>query len=124
MLGGFDVASGFSIVLAVLDGLRANADLISTVLGVAGVFFGGLLVHFGQGPMQIEMHFYFFVLLALLAVFGNPLSVVVAAVTVAVHHAVMWAVFVRGVFNYDASIWTVAVSAHHSWRWLINNWPV
>ena len=27
---------------------------------------GGLLVHFGQGPVQIEMHFYFFVLLALL----------------------------------------------------------
>ena len=44
VLGGFDVASGYSIILAVLDGLRANADLISTVLGV-GSAATGLLVN-------------------------------------------------------------------------------
>jgi urease beta subunit len=30
------------------------------------------LANFGQGPIQIEMHFYFFVLIALLAMFGKP----------------------------------------------------
>lgn len=106
VLTGF-VLIGPTVAYVTLRDPRAMA----LVSAVTAMIMGGVLVYIGQGPMQIEMHFYFFVLLALLAVFGNPLSVVVAAVTVAVHHAVMWAVFVRGVFNYDASIWTVAVHA-------------
>ncbi len=29
----------------------------SVVMGITAMFMGGLLVHFGQGPVQIEMHF-------------------------------------------------------------------
>jgi two-component system chemotaxis sensor kinase CheA len=83
----------------------------SIVLGVASMFFGGLLVHFGQGPVQIEMHFYFFSLLAMCAVFGNPMVVVAAAVTVALHHLVIWLVLPASVFNYTAAWWVVAVHA-------------
>ncbi len=72
---------------------------------------GGLLVHFGAGPVQIEMHFYFFALIAMLTVFGNPLVVVVAAVTVAVHHLALWIVLPASVFNYDAPLWVVLVHA-------------
>jgi two-component system chemotaxis sensor kinase CheA len=85
--------------------------LVSVVYGVTAMFMGALLVHFGQGPVQIEMHFYFFSLLAMCAVFGNPLVIVAAAVTVALHHLVVWLVLPRSVFNYEASWWVVAVHA-------------
>ncbi len=88
-----------------------NPRVESMVLGVTAMFMGGLLVHFGQGPMQIEMHFYFFSLIAMCAVFGNPLVIVSAAVTVALHHLVVWLVVPRSVFNYDAPLWVVAVHA-------------
>ena len=79
--------------------------------GFTAMVMGGLLVHFGQGPMQIEMHFYFFVLIALLAVFANPMVILTAAVTVALHHFVVWLVIPISVFNYQASLWTVVVHA-------------
>src|ERR1700687_6006353 len=55
-----------------------NPRHVSLVFGITSMFMGGLLVHFGQGSMQIEMHFYFFVSLALMAVFANP-SIIVAS---------------------------------------------
>jgi len=85
--------------------------VVSVVYGVTAMFMGGLLVHFGQGPVQIEMHFYFFSLVAMCAVFGNPLVIIAAAVTVALHHLVVWLVLPRSVFNYDASWWVVGVHA-------------
>lgn len=84
---------------------------VSTVMGVTAMFMGGLLVHIGQGPIQIEMHFYFFVLLALLAVFANPMVIIAAAVTAALHHAILWLILPASVFNYDAPFWVVAVHA-------------
>lgn len=84
---------------------------ISLVFGFTAMLMGGLLVHFGQGPVQIEMHFYFFALLAMLALYGNPMSVVVAAITVAIHHFMMWLYLPESIFNYDAPVWVVAVHA-------------
>lgn len=84
---------------------------VSMTFGFVSMCMGGLLVHFGQGLMQIEMHFYFFVLLALLAVFGNPAVILLAAATAATHHLLLWLLLPRSVFNYDASIWTVVVHA-------------
>ena len=89
----------------------ANPRIVSMVYGVTAMFMGGLLVHFGQGPVQIEMHFYFFSLVAMCAVFGNPLVIVAAAVTVALHHLIVWLVVPRSVFNYEASWWVVGVHA-------------
>lgn len=83
----------------------------SFVLGMAAMFMGGVLVHVGQGPVQIEMHFYFFALIAMLSVFGNPMVIVGAAVTVALHHLVLWFFLPRSVFNYDAPVWVVLVHA-------------
>jgi len=88
-----------------------NPRHVSLVYGFTAMLMGGLLVHFGQGPVQIEMHFYFFALIAMLAVFGNPLAVLVAAVTVALHHLVLWIVLPASVFNYAAPVWVVAVHA-------------
>lgn len=88
-----------------------NPRALAAAYGFTAMVMGGLLVHFGQGPMQIEMHFYFFVLIALLAVFGNPMAILAAAVTVAAHHLVLWLLLPASVFNYDASLWTVLVHA-------------
>jgi len=83
--------------------------VVSIVLGVTSMLMGALLVHFGQGPMQIEMHFYFFVLLALQTVFANPTVIIASALTVALHHVVLFSLLPASVFNYDASLWTVLV---------------
>ena len=88
-----------------------NPRHVSVVFGMCAMFMGGLLVHFGQGPMQIEMHFYFFALIAMCAVFGNPMVVVAAATTVALHHVIVWLALPASVFNYDAGWTVVAVHA-------------
>ncbi len=89
----------------------SNVRLHSVVFGVTAMFMGALLVHFGRGLWTIEMHFYFFVALALLAVFANPMVIVAAAVTVALHHLVLWFVAPTSVFNYDAPLSSVVVHA-------------
>jgi two-component system, chemotaxis family, sensor kinase CheA len=91
--------------------LMTNPRHVALIYGVTAMCMGGLLVHFGQGPVQIEMHFYFFALIAMLAVYGNPAVIYIAAVTVAAHHLMMWILLPRSVFNYDASVWVVAVHA-------------
>src|SRR5205823_7385778 len=49
--------------------------------------------------------------IAMLAVFGNPSVIIAAAVTVALHHLVLWFALPQSVFNYDAPVWVVAVHA-------------
>lgn len=88
-----------------------NPRHVAVIYGVTAMCMGGLLVHFGQGPVQIEMHFYFFALIAMLAVYANPAVIYVAAVTVALHHLLVWIWIPRSVFNYDASVWVVGVHA-------------
>jgi HPt (histidine-containing phosphotransfer) domain-containing protein len=61
--------------------------------------------------MQIEMHFHFFVLVALLAVFADPMVIVVAALTVTAHHGIVFFALPSSIFNYQASIWAVVVHA-------------
>ena len=88
-----------------------NPRALSVVYGITAMLMGGLLVHFGQGPVQIEMHFYFFALLAMLCMFANPMVNIAAAVTVALHHLVVWLIVPGSVFNYDAQWLVVLVHA-------------
>ena len=88
-----------------------NPRALSAVYGITAMLTGGLLVHFGQGAVQIEMHFYFFALLAMLCIFANPLVNIAAAVTVALHHLILWLIIPSSVFNYDAPSWVVLVHA-------------
>lgn len=91
--------------------MLSNPRSIAVVYGMTAMLLGGLLVHFGQGPVQIEMHFYFFAQLAMLAVYGNPLVIIAAALTVAVHHFVLWLYLPSSVFNYDAPLYVVLIHA-------------
>lgn len=116
-LNGTGAGTAVVLTLAVLAGPAVgyltieNPRTMSLFYGFTAMLMGGLLVHFGQGPVQIEMHFYFFALIAMLAVFGNPLVILVAALTVALHHLGLWLVLPASVFNYDAEMWVVAVHA-------------
>ena len=116
-VAGTGVLSALLLSTVVLVGpvlaLRAiqNPRGVSLVHGVTAMLMGGLLVHFGQGPMQIEMHFYFFALLAMLCMFANPMVNLVAAGTAAVHHLGVWLVLPSSVFNYEAQWWVVLVHA-------------
>src|SRR6478736_1220045 len=116
-LNGTGAKTAALLTLAVLVGpalaqsALKNPRWVSVVYGVTAMCMGGLLVHFGQGPVHIEMHFYFFALVAMCAVFGNPMVIVAAACTVAVHHLIVWLVLPQSVFNYSAAWWVVAVHA-------------
>lgn len=88
-----------------------NPRSVSLVYGFSSMLMGGVLVHLGQGPVQIEMHFYFFALLAMLAVFANPMAIIVAAITVTLHHVLLWMYLPSSVFNYAAPFWVVLVHA-------------
>jgi two-component system chemotaxis sensor kinase CheA len=101
------VMAGPALAMRTLQNPRG----VSLVYGFTAMLMGGLLVHFGQGPVQIEMHFYFFALLAMLVVYANPMAIVVAAVTVALHHLALWAYLPASVFNYAAPLWVVLVHA-------------
>jgi two-component system chemotaxis sensor kinase CheA len=109
------LAAGLTLAVMVGPAIAAkafdNPRWVSVVYGFTAMLMGGLLVHFGQGPVQIEMHFYFFALVAMLALFGNPMVILVAAVTVALHHLALWLYLPASVFNYDAPVWVVAVHA-------------
>lgn len=89
----------------------SNPRHVSVAIGIALMSQGGLLVHIGQGPVQIEMHFYFFAVLAMLAVFANPMVILASATTIALHHGLFWAFLPGSIFNYQASIWVVALHA-------------
>lgn len=114
-----DTGPGLALILTALGlsgpllAIRAlqNPRHVSIVFGIAAMFLGALLVHFGRGLWTIEMHFYFFVGIALCAVFANPEVIIAAALTVTVHHAVLWLLLPESVFNYDAPLSSVAVHA-------------
>jgi len=88
-----------------------NPRSISVIYGITAMLIGGLLVHFGQGPVQIEMHFYFFALIPMLCIFANPTVNLAAALTVALHHLIVWWFLPASVFNYNAQWWVVLVHA-------------
>lgn len=114
---GTGIWSALGLTLTVMAGpligcftLR-NPRHVSMLHGFAAMCMGGVLVHLGQGPMQIEMHFYFFIALAILALFANPMVIIVAAITVTVQHMLMYFLLPTSVFNYEAPIWVVWVHA-------------
>lgn len=63
-LSGVGALEGLLLTLGVLVGPTVaarslqNPRHVSLVMGVASMAMGGVLVHLGQGSVQIEMHFY------------------------------------------------------------------
>jgi methyl-accepting chemotaxis protein len=66
-----------------------NSPLARYAITIAQVTMVSLLVWLGQGPLQIEMHFYYFASFAMLAAFCDWPLIVLAAATTALHHLVL-----------------------------------
>jgi hypothetical protein len=94
---------------AVLFAGRPASRLTSISLGIAAMCMCGLLIHLGRG--MGEMHFHVFVMLAFLIVFGDPLVLIAAAATIAVHHVLLFVLLPASVFNYAASFGIVLLHA-------------
>ena len=108
---GTAAALGMAILAgpAILFAGRPVARLTSVSMGVAGMCMCGLLIYVGRG--MTEMHFHVFVMLAFLIVFGDPLVLIAAALTIVLHHLVLYLLLPASVFNYAASLGIVVLHA-------------
>lgn len=88
---------------------KKGSNLTASVMGVAGIFFSGLLIHLGKG--MIEMHFHIFVFLATLTLFGLKTPILAATVAVVIHHVGFFFFLPASIFNYDASFYIVLLHA-------------
>jgi hypothetical protein len=105
--------AGFMLVLllgpAVLLFQDRASSLAAIALAIAAMGTSALAIYVANG--MIEAHFELFVLIAMLAVFGRVAPVVVAGVTIALHHILFWLWLPADVFNYKASFLIVLVHA-------------
>ena len=81
----------FSVFIALvpvaLYKLQGPTDLQRQIAGVSLVLFAALLVYQFRGhPWQIDVHMYFFAVLAVLAAYCDFMVIIIAAAVVAVHH--------------------------------------
>jgi len=86
-----------------------NAKMTSILYGVSMLFYSGLLIHLSKG--MIEAHFHVFISIALLIMFANPMTILAAALTAAIHHVGFYVFFKDSLFNYQASFTILAVHA-------------
>lgn len=105
LLGGVAISS----LPIALTFLTQHYRLTAIAHGVSLMFFSGLLIHLSRG--MIETHFHIFVSLAVMIVFANPMVILVAAATIAVHHIGFFFLLPSSVFNYQASITILLVHA-------------
>lgn len=86
-----------------------NHKLTAIAHGVSLMFFSGFLIHLSKG--MIETHFHIFVSIACLILYANPLVVLSATLTIAVHHIAFYFLLPQSVFNYEASFGIVLIHA-------------
>lgn len=92
-----------------LDKIHSSAKFNSAFFGFSSMVISALMIHLGKG--MIEWHFHIFVTLGCLCLFANPWTIVVAAITVIIHHLLFFLFLPASVFNYDASLSIVLLHA-------------
>lgn len=108
-LAGLGIAFAIALGPALLLLTAPASRTTSIALAVAGISMSGLMIHLGNG--MIEMHFHIFVTLAMVAMFAEALPVLAAAGTAAVHHIAFWLWLPQSVFNYEAGFGIVLLHA-------------
>lgn len=88
---------------------KESSLLLPVVVAVTSISFSGLLIHLGNG--MIEMHFHIFIILGALSAFGLASPIVAGVATAAVHHLLFFFILPKSVFNYQASLWIVILHA-------------
>ncbi|MBL8709992.1 MAG: hypothetical protein JNL25_12425, partial [Rhodospirillaceae bacterium] len=91
--GGIGLLSGLAIALAILSGIAVATSkglAARLFLSVAMMLMIGVLVAVMSGhPFQIDVHMYFFAALAMLTAFCDWRAILVATVTIALHHLIL-----------------------------------
>ncbi len=104
-----------AIAAAAIATLARSSDrdgpLARYAITIAQITMVSLLVWLGRGPLQIEIHFYYFASFAMLAAFCDWPVIVLAAATTALHHLVLNFLLPLAVFPDGADLWRVALHA-------------
>jgi PAS domain S-box-containing protein len=101
--------AGIVAVMALLSGFMRWGRRFAEITACLGLLTSsGLLVHFSGG--YIEMHFHFFVMVGLMALYQDWVPFLLAIGYVVVHHGLVGVLEPMSVFNHEAA-WT------HPWRW-------
>ncbi len=98
-----------ALMQLVIDKLMKSVKVSSVLLPFNIIVLSALMIHLGKG--MIEWHFHIFASIGVLSLMANPYSIIVAALTAAVHHIAFYFLLPKSIFNYDASIWIVAIHA-------------
>ncbi|MDX2269864.1 MAG: methyl-accepting chemotaxis protein [Bryobacter sp.] len=93
----------------VLVAMNPSGLAAAIAIACATMGFSGLTIYLGAG--KIEYHFHVFSFLAVVTALTNPWAQIAAAVTIALHHVIGWAIAPRAVFNYDAAFSDVMLHA-------------
>ena len=88
-----------------------NAPLTRYTIAIAQIMMVSLLVWLAHGPMQIDVHMYYFAAYAMLAAFCDWRVIVVAAAVTAVHHIGLNFLMPLAVFPDGANFWRVMLHA-------------
>ncbi len=116
----FALGRGFSVVHTLVEGAvipltallattpRLNRRLRSAAASLGLLSCSAVLVHLSGGV--IEMHFHFFVMVAVVALYQDWVCFLTAIGYVLVHHGILGALDPESVFNHYAAL-------NHPWKW-------
>jgi methyl-accepting chemotaxis protein len=88
-----------------------DSPLARYAIAIAQIMMVSLLVWMAHGPMQIDVHMYYFAAYAMLAAFCDWRVIVVAAAVTAVHHLGLNFLMPLAVFPDGANFWRVVLHA-------------
>jgi methyl-accepting chemotaxis protein len=88
-----------------------DSPLARYTIAIAQIMMVSLLVWVAHGPMQIDVHMYYFAAYAMLAAFCDWQVIVVAAAVTAVHHLGLNFLMPLAVFPDGANFWRVVLHA-------------
>jgi methyl-accepting chemotaxis protein len=109
----YSIAITVPLVLIVMHSItnkiQKNDYFHSILFGFSSMCLSAVLIHLGKG--MIEWHFHIFVTIGVLTLFANPFTIIIAALTVAIHHLSFFYFLPASIFNYDASLGIVLLHA-------------
>jgi methyl-accepting chemotaxis protein len=102
------VAAGIATAIWLTD---RDGQLARYTIAVAQIMMVSLLVWLARGPMQIDVHMYYFVAYAVLTAFCDWRVIVLAAAMTALHHLGLNFILPYAVFPDGANLWRVVLHA-------------
>lgn len=106
------LAAFFALVPAISWKVRGNNSLTYYLISVSSMLIVALMVYALSGhSWQIDMHMYFFAVLAMLAAFSDWRTILVGTVAIALHHLILNFALPLAVFPEGANFWRVVFHA-------------